>query len=233
MPSYYRWRAAGERPAQSSRDAAVTTILLAAKSLFLRDGLATTIELIATRAGVARQTVYKLFGSKEQLFGAVVQDLYGHIAVDFLVVDRGTDLPTFLDECGRHAFKLLLSPEAIGLLRITLGEFRERPELAAAGYALRARGLAPSVSNAIADRLERAGAAGEIRAADAQRVAELFIGALTAYPRHRALIGLALPAQAELDDLLATSIDLFLRGLDYRPAPTVKPRPIRSTDRPG
>jgi AcrR family transcriptional regulator len=60
-----------ERQAEEAR----TIVRQAALGAFLEHGyVATTIGDIATRAGVARQTVYNLFGSKATLLVAVIHD---------------------------------------------------------------------------------------------------------------------------------------------------------------
>jgi AcrR family transcriptional regulator len=55
-----------------------TAILDAAKALFLEEGYdAVSLDQIAERAGVSRQTVYNRFGGKEPLFRAMIERHWG------------------------------------------------------------------------------------------------------------------------------------------------------------
>lgn len=59
----------GRRPDPGKRQAIVD----AAFSLFFDQGYGVSMETIAAKAGVAKQTLYNLFSTKEQLFGASVE----------------------------------------------------------------------------------------------------------------------------------------------------------------
>jgi len=146
VPSYYRWRSRRRDDAPAAVEPAVVasatdrirdTLLEAGKSLFLREGFSVSIDRVAAAAGVGRQTLYNRFGSKDRLFAEVVQSLYQRNVAPAPVLERGSDLTTMLGDCGRHLLKLMLDPEAVALLRITLGEYRDHPRLATLAYAIR------------------------------------------------------------------------------------------------
>lgn len=223
VPSYYRWLAQRkERNIQSPVAAARESdrireaILLAAKSIFLREGFSVSLEKVASRAGVGRQTVYNRFGSKDRLFAEVVQALYQRSVAPALVLQRDGDLRSMLTECGRHLLKLILDPEAVALLRITLGEYRNHPHLATLAYSIRSSRVVLNVSGVIARRLEQEMAVGNLDQADPVLAAESFIGSFSAYARHRALVGLKSPSADELEKSLALCVRIFTRGLGYR-----------------
>jgi TetR/AcrR family transcriptional regulator, mexJK operon transcriptional repressor len=215
VPSYYRWLAERRDGPEAEGEQARETVLRAAGTVFLRDGFGASIDMVATTAGVSRQTVYNLFGSKDRLFAEVVQSVYRRTVMPVLVLDRTDDLPAMLETCGRHMLALMLDPEAVGLLRITLGEYREHPELAAIAYAMRASPILPNVASVIARRLDDEVAAGTIAPIDTELAAETFVGSFTAHARHRALIGLEAPSASELERRLQMAIMLFVRGLGY------------------
>lgn len=112
-------------------------IRAAAQRLFLQHGLQqTSMDAVAAEAGTTKQTVYRYFGSKEQLFVAVLKSL----VVERLQPDiRGT-LPTEPQPDGALEDTLLdvanrildhvLDPTYIELVRILIAEAREFPELA-------------------------------------------------------------------------------------------------------
>src|SRR5437879_13626556 len=56
-------------------------VLCAADCSFLRHGYHTSVDEIARRAGVAKQTLYHHFPSKDQLFKEVACDLAKHVLV--------------------------------------------------------------------------------------------------------------------------------------------------------
>jgi TetR/AcrR family transcriptional regulator, mexJK operon transcriptional repressor len=219
VPSYYRWRSrmlpepGSAKPADPTREA----ILSAARKLFLDQGFRVSLGAIAEAAGVARQTVYNQFSSKELLFSEVVRQAYLRLTTPVLVMEEGADLPATLKAFGRHFMNLALDPENLALLRITLGEFREYPELARLTYALRAAHAIPVLTDHIADYLRRQMAAGTIEDADPLLVAEAFCGSLTSHTRHRALIGLGRGSPERLEAMLDFAVRLFARGLGYRP----------------
>ena len=73
-------------------DAKTPDILNAAKKMFVRYGFAkTTMSDIAEEAGVARQTVYNAFGSKEDILRAVVR-LTGKESLDAVLAEWSRDL---------------------------------------------------------------------------------------------------------------------------------------------
>lgn len=77
-------------------DAKTPDILNAAKKMFVRYGFAkTTMSDIAEEAGVARQTVYNAFGSKEDILRAVVRQT-GKESLDAVLAEWSRDLT--LDE---------------------------------------------------------------------------------------------------------------------------------------
>ena len=73
-------------------DAKTPDILNAAKKMFVRYGFAkTTMSDIAEEAGVARQTVYNAFGSKEDILRAVVRQT-GKESLDAVLAEWSRDL---------------------------------------------------------------------------------------------------------------------------------------------
>lgn len=218
VPTYYRWRGrdrTGPAKTPGAGDATRRRILEAARAQFLREGFGAGVEGVARAAGVTRKTVYDRFGSKERLFGEVVEALYNQLLPPALLVDPGGDLEAMLEASGRYLIEFLFNPEVVALMRIALGEYRERPELASLAYAMRSSPTVPNVAGAIARRLEKEMAAGRLDRADPRLAAESFIGAFVAHPRHRALIGNP-PPTAEIERRLRFAIRLLLGGLNYR-----------------
>ncbi len=219
VPSYYRWKSrlrdAGQGHSEDTREA----ILLAAKSVFLREGYGASLDTVAAAAGVARQTLYNQFGSKERLFSSVVQAVYQRILTPILVIEKGADFLDTLTIYGRHFMRSALDPDSLALLRITLGEYQRSPKLAQISYALRASHAIPVFTDHIAAFLREHMERGVIDSVDPLMAAEAFAGALTAHARHRALVGVGYDTPERLEAILQMCARIFARGLGYQAEP--------------
>jgi AcrR family transcriptional regulator len=160
-----------------------------------------TIEAIAARAGVGKQTIYRWWPSK----GAVVLD--GFLAAvnenpdDLSLPDTG-DVAADLRDVVRAIVAELADPELSGTSRALMIEMQEDVELA---DTMLERLLAPQLQ-AIADRLRAGQLAGQVRAdLDLAVAVEIVVGPLY----HRWLL-----RTAPLDEAYADTVtDLALRAL--------------------
>lgn len=160
-----------------------------------------TIEAIAARAGVGKQTIYRWWPSK----GAVVLD--GFLAAvnenpdDLSLPDTG-DVAADLRDVVRAIVAELADPKLSGTTRALMVEMQDDAEFA--GMVLE-RLLGPQL-RAIADRLRAAQHAGQLRAdLDLSVAVELLVGPLY----HRWLLRTAPLTEAYAD----TVTDLTLRAL--------------------
>src|SRR5690349_23704954 len=100
------------------RDEAVgkaALVLRGARRAFLAGGFgAVSMDTIAREAGVSKATVYAHFGSKEELFGAVIgrecEQRFAGLSAGEL---DPRDLRDSLTVLGRRFLELVLSPDAI------------------------------------------------------------------------------------------------------------------------
>jgi TetR/AcrR family transcriptional repressor of mexJK operon len=111
------------------------SILAAAEEVFLREGyLGASIDEITQLAKVSKPTVYRHFGSKEDLFVALVSEMTtaaGDQVPEDLPVPR--DLDELRSQLAAHALRQLeavLTPRLIQLRRVVIGEVSRFPELA-------------------------------------------------------------------------------------------------------
>ena len=112
------------RPKDMEKRAA---ILEAAKRLFVRNAFAgTSMDAVASEAGVSKLTVYSHFGDKDNLFREVirarVQDWLPESAFAF---DPDTDIGETLLRLALVYVHLDCDPQAIGMLRAILGDCRQ------------------------------------------------------------------------------------------------------------
>ncbi len=185
----------------------------AAASLFLKFGYGgASMDAIALEAGVCKQTVYSHFGSKDALFGAIIQDK----CCEFLRPLRttgdqdqpaGGDPESVLTGIGSNFFSLVLSDEGLSHFRAVVTESGRFPELAKAFYDA---GPAVAVEN-LARYLERKKAEGTLKIEDSTAAARLFFGLLRGDVYLKRVLGLAPePELAARDRLVAEAVRVFI-----------------------
>ena len=107
-------------------------LLDAAKSVFMREGFgAARVEEIASLAGVSKTTVYRQFGTKEELFRSIVwrgmADLRGKITQHLEPGrDFSTNLASLIDALVEH----MAIPDSMHTSRMVIGEAIRFPDVA-------------------------------------------------------------------------------------------------------
>jgi TetR/AcrR family transcriptional repressor of mexJK operon len=98
-----------------------STIVQAALDLFLMQGYAeTSMDAVANEAGVTKQTVYRYYSSKEELFTAVMEKIRADEPPPYTFGDA--DLDTELNNFGRDLLAFHLTPAALGVYKMMLSE---------------------------------------------------------------------------------------------------------------
>ena len=100
---------------------------------FLAHGYASSVEQIARRAGVAKQTVYHHFPSKDLLFKEVARELVTGVLVELDA--EPSDLRASLVRFGYAYRRRILSAEGIATFRTLVPEIPRFRALARAMYA--------------------------------------------------------------------------------------------------
>ena len=182
-------------------------VLRAATSSFLAHGYGSSVDDIARRAGVAKQTVYHHFPSKDALFKAVAHELTRGVLVE---LEEGAELRAALLGFAIAYRGQALGEQGLATLRTVLPEVPRFRALARAMYAA----SAGEMVGQLAAHLERAMRSGELRRDDPQFAAELFLGMLTGQDRMKRLFGVE---RANGADKARTTqiVDCFLRA--YQP----------------
>lgn len=181
-------------------------VLRAARASFRSDGYRSSVERIARRAGVAKQTVYHYFPSKDDLFKEVARDFAHRLLVE--LQDGADDLRGSLLRFARAYRKRVLSAEAIAMFRTLAAETPRFRPLARAVYA----GGAGETTRGLAAWLGAEMAAGRLRRDDPQFAAELLLGMLVGHERVKRLYGVARPDAAQDARRTAHIVDCFLRA---------------------
>jgi AcrR family transcriptional regulator len=186
-------------------------ILAAAERAFLASGFgAVTMDAIAREAGVSKATVYAHYHGKEELFGAVVADLSERRFHGFSAEALDPrDIEASLLTIATRFLDLVLSPEAIALNRILIGEVTRFPVLGQVFWA-----AGPERTRVQVEAfLRRADAMGTLSIADPRLAAEQFIALARGEIHLRSLLRLENPGDpAALTAAAASAVATFLRA---------------------
>lgn len=115
-------------------------ILGAAHDLFLQKGyVGTSMDDVAARAAVSKQTVYKNFADKQRLFTEVITSDVGRVEgttqAQIAAMPDSTDIAADLGAYARWHLADVMQPGRLRLRRMLIGEAERFPELAQAWYA--------------------------------------------------------------------------------------------------
>lgn len=198
-------------------------ILDTATELFLRNGFrGTSMDEVASQAGVSKQTVYKQFTDKERLFREIVEGVTGNAqAVTSALTSAFGDPPATTPEgfevrlrtVARVYLDAVLSTRVLSLRRLIIAEAEQFPDLARRYYEQApARGI-----DVIRDRLEPYVASGLLAARDLRVAATHFAYLALAPAQDRAMfIPGELPAHAEREGLASVAAQVFLDAYGAR-----------------
>ena len=110
-------------------------ILCAASELFLESGFqGTSIDAVAKRAGVSKQTVYSHYAGKDDLFRACIRSKVASYGFAETVVEPHAELRTALRAMIRRFLDLLFDPQVIAMHRVVMGESASHPAIAELFY---------------------------------------------------------------------------------------------------
>lgn len=149
-------------------------IFKVAMKAFLKQGYAaTSMSAIAEEVGGSKATLYSYVKNKQDLFIQCIEQLIlDHSAQAFESFDMTTEPRRALTDFCRIFIGFLVSRKGQALTRLVIGEARRFPEIGRFFYD---RALL-SGRQQLADCLERAMAAGNLRPADPEIAARLLIG---------------------------------------------------------
>jgi TetR/AcrR family transcriptional repressor of mexJK operon len=205
-------RTRGGRPSRTDALRLGERILDVATELFLTQGYgATSIEAVASRAGISKRTFYHRFDGKAELFAAVVHRIIQRLRPPPEVpLVEGATLHEVLRRLAQFILNAALSPPALALHRVVIAESARFPELV---RALTADGGEQEAISLIGQLLARE-PRGATLAADARaRAAQQFLQMVIAVPQRRALgFGIAM-TPPELEAWIEQTVNVFLYGV--------------------
>ncbi|MCB1405756.1 MAG: TetR/AcrR family transcriptional regulator [Rhodobacteraceae bacterium] len=187
----------------------------AALKVFSRTGYtAANMDDIATEAGLSKPTLYQYFGSKSDLFTAMMLRARGAMMIQFDTGDAEGMVPVLHQFAWNYAHTVL-SPAFLSLARLIIGEVQRFPEI---GRAYQAAGP-DRLLQGIMDYLTAQRAAGRLAFDDPELAAEDLWGLILSAPRTRALHNpQATATDADLKRYIDNGLRVFLRAYSTQPA---------------
>ena len=181
-----------------------------AEAVFLAQGFTeTTMRDVAARAGASKETLYRHFGSKEDLFAEVVSNrarcLRERLDADF---ERPNALGAVLRDLGVNLLDAMTSPEVTSLLRIVVAEAPRDPALGRIFYS-----FGPErTRERLTEFLEAARGRGEFTGDRPGLAASIFLGAVTSQAHTARLVLQDLPAmtRAEIEERVDEVVAIFM-----------------------
>jgi len=185
-------------------------IMEAAADLFTEQGFSSTsMDKIAERAGVSKQTVYSHFGSKEGVFSASIEAkcILNSLSSEFFLQQAPT--AHIMMELARHFNDLLLSNDTIRIMRLCCANAESHPEVSELLYSAGVENLHRLLSDFLAQRA----AGGELDIPNTDAAANQFLFMINGDEAFRARLGLEPKlSNQEQDDYLKSSVRIFLKG---------------------
>ena len=185
-------------------DAKRQAILLGAKVNFLRNGFGgTSMDSVATAAGVSKMTVYRHFGSKEELFAGVITELCQRIVQDDLDEIFKLEPKAALRAFAKKMTDIVFARDTVELHRIVIAESRRFPKLGQLFY-----NTGPEACiDALASYFSRNADDRRLKVGDPRRSAEEFLELLRGYSHLKMLLGIeAMPSARDIDARIAGAV---------------------------
>lgn len=196
-------------------------LIQAASDVIVEEGYRASIDTIATRAGVARQTLYNHFPSKADLFGEVVRQ-----ATEALLVTLDGESDSLRERLLRFGLAYrskVLSIEGLGFFRALVSESMRFPDLVQGFYRSGPGQTSARIESLLGEAIRR----GELRHDDTGFMTTMLLSMLVGAERSHYLFSGTPPPGAQ-PELVAHIIDAFLRT--FAPdAPKPDPESPRST----
>ncbi|WP_058912705.1 TetR/AcrR family transcriptional regulator [Entomohabitans teleogrylli] len=190
-------------------------IVQAACEMFLEHGLDVSLDMIATRAGTTRQTLYNHFSGKDALLLETFNFLNGQMqpSIRDILAASEDDFPQRLRRIAGVVQGHFYHPQNLHFHRLLIQVLMQRPEL----YTTLQQRQSQRILQTLAEALRQACDSGEITLSNPAIQAAAFLGAVMGYPLPAALIELKPVDPQWLEQLASAAIDSFLCAWHYQP----------------
>jgi TetR/AcrR family transcriptional repressor of mexJK operon len=206
-------------------------VVEAARTLFLRNGYAgTTMDEIATLAGLTKRTVYNNYGDKDALFSQIIAEMTSYadefargLREEFEAGISAANLLAALHDIAQRLALGVVRTEVVNLRRLLIGEARVFPAFAR-DYFDSAPG---QVIDTLASGFDHLGRAGVLSVTDPRTAAAQFAYLVAGEPLDRAMLVGTLPSREHIQNCAREGVETFLA----RYAPRHAERKLDATPR--
>jgi len=172
-------------------------------------GLSASMEAIAQRAGVSKQTIYNHYGSKDELVRVIAARRAAEITAALDTPHALEDPRGALAAYARVLLKVLLEPKGASLFRMAMLGAEAMPEISRAIFEAGPR----ASRRRLADFLAAETAAGRLACPDPAEAAEFFGGMVVSTRQMALMLGVRQHfTDAELDRVAAEATARFLKA---------------------
>lgn len=184
-------------------------ILDAAVEVFSERGVAASMEDIARRAQVSKQTIYNHYGSKAELMRAVTERRVHEITASLEAPGAAECPAEALAAFARVMLRSVPSPRSAAFLRMAMVAALDTPDVAAAIYEAGPR----TSRRRLAEFLRLETAQGRLSCPDPLEAAEFFAGMVLGSFQTAALLGVDVGLdEARIDGIATEAARRFLRA---------------------
>ena len=190
-------------------------ILAAAREVFVQHGFqAASMDLVAAAAGVSKVTIYSKFGSKQELFSAIVDDICEQIlAMEIIVPEAVASTYAGLAELAVRYASVLFDPEVLALVRLAIGENHNQRFIGRLYYQ-----AGPARARAgLADLLRAMSDSGDLAIDDPELAADQFVALLQPRRYYALLDPAASPSAEEIERIARAGVEVFLSHYATQP----------------
>lgn len=185
-------------------------ILEAATKNFTEHGFsATSMSVIAKRAGVSKQTVYSHFGNKDELFCTAITTKCGALGLTDLLTKNLGPAEQTLQILASRFFEMITSSDAVAVHRICTSESLKYPHLAQLFFKAGPEYIVQHLELCFSEYNHR----GELYISNAHHAAVQFLAILKGEVWDRLILNVKVSlTETEIKDYLESSVALFVRG---------------------
>jgi TetR/AcrR family transcriptional repressor of mexJK operon len=196
-----------EKTAPSGRalsDKKREAILHGAKAVFLKHGFGgASMDQVAAAAGVSKMTVYRHFGSKEDLFAGVITELCQRIVAEDLEEIFSREPREALRAFARKMTDIVFARDTAELHRIVIAESRRFPKLGRLFYETGPQ----ACIDALEDYFVRHKIDRRFKVENPRRSAEEFLELLRGYSHLKMLLGIdKAPSKRDIDARIESAV---------------------------
>lgn len=179
-------------------------ILKAAQDVFLSEGyLPASMDKIAKQAQVTKQTIYRYYPSKTELFEATLRQIGESPAFSFMNALQQPDINEALYQFARGFIRAHLSDDHLATIRLLIAESAKAPEITKTFFEVGPDDTQEQLSAFFTERL---------KVQNPQNMVQMWTSMLFAL-RSRVLVGMEKPTDPEIDQYAKEATDFLLAAI--------------------